>query len=63
VKKSGKSRESLKNQRLRGLAAFVLPFLVVKEKWEKAGPERPASFFQKIFNDFQFFSKAHKIRF
>ena len=46
---------------LRGTAGKLL-FLVVKEKWGKAGPERPASFFQKIFNDFQFFSKAYKIK-
>ena len=52
VKKSGKSRESPKNQRLRVLAAFVLPFLVVKEKQGKAGRKCPASFFQKIFKYF-----------
>ena len=32
---------------LRGTAGKLL-FLMVKEKQEKAGPERPASFFQKI---------------
>lgn len=32
VKKTAKSRESPKNQRLQGLAAFVLPFLMPQEK-------------------------------